>query len=144
MNPKKRRSSSEKRGDCQKNTRKRRSFCETPKNREELLKKLVKHQKSEKNHQLSQKNRKRTNVLDYIGVNTMPIMLLLFWGFKGLTVGYLFLKKKPMVLLASFPALVGMLGFMRILYTLAEVCIPLVTNAVYLEVKTYIWKSLKI
>ncbi len=57
-NTTKERSSSKKCGECQRNTTKERSFCASPKNREDLLGKLVKHQEMEKNHQVLEKNRK--------------------------------------------------------------------------------------
>ena len=53
----KHRRTSKKRGECQKSTRKQRSFCASPKNGEDLLGKLVKHQEMEKNHQVLEKNR---------------------------------------------------------------------------------------
>lgn len=45
-------------GGLSKNTTRLRSFCTTPQNKEELLKKSVNHKKTEKNHQLFQKNSK--------------------------------------------------------------------------------------
>lgn len=67
------------------------------------------------------------NVLCYIGKNTLPILLLHFWGFKVITAIQVKIFQLPQFELAAFPTLY-INNIWWILYLLAGVCLPLLVN----------------
>ena len=75
----------------------------------------------------------KNKILKYIGNATMPIMLFHFLCFKLVSIAYLWIAKKPLFLLASFPVLSDVPKYLWIFYTIIGVCVPLVINSIYLK-----------
>lgn len=77
-----------------------------------------------------------TNVMSYVGKNTLPILLMHFLAFKFVTLLQIWFYRKSILELSSFPVLQSG-GIWWIFYTLTGVIIPLGINAFYQKCKYY-------
>jgi len=68
---------------------------------------------------------KAGNVIAYIGRHTIPIVILHLISFKVVTLLYIGLKALPIFMLASFPVLFDTGEWIKIIYTMVGVFVPL-------------------
>lgn len=68
---------------------------------------------------------KKQKIFQYLGNNTMPILLLHFLSFKIISFIYLFITNQPLLLLASFPVLNNIPDYLWICYTFTAIIVPI-------------------
>ena len=78
--------------------------------------------------------KKTTEIISYIGRNTVPIVFLHCLAFKIVTWVCIILEKKPTYMIASFPILFNANEMVKVLYAIVGVIVPLFVNYFFNEV----------
>lgn len=92
---------------------------------------------------IDEKLPKLTNVLSFIGVNTLFIVLWHFFFFKPTSLVYLLIKDLPLTRLAENPVLVNESLWLGIFYTIISLALCLLLAVVYKWIKTKIINLIK-
>lgn len=83
------------------------------------------------------------DLLQYIGQNTMPILMCHFIAFKIINLVGVIILSKEITMISAFPVLLKG-GYWWIIYTIAGVLLPLVFNKIYILLKNKCMRKNKV